>query len=98
LSPELATALGEWTDRAGKLSAVGLNANVAERWVAAQSQVAQAQASRLIAAMDRVLNDPRVVIDGDPRPIVLDAIRAENLAPEPEPPTLRALPVDGFRG
>jgi hypothetical protein len=83
LTADLIRAFGEWVDRAGRLAKMALDSQTDERWVRAQEGVAQAQAARLIRAMDRVLNDPRVIISGDPRQIVLDAVRAEDLVPEP---------------
>jgi hypothetical protein len=79
LSPDLHRAYGEALDRSGRLAKLALDARTDERLV----KVAEVQAARLVAAMDRLLADPRVVIDGDPRQIVLDAIRGEGLVPEP---------------
>jgi hypothetical protein len=78
LSPELSRAYGEALDRAGRLAKLALDARTDERLV----RVSELQAARLIRTMDRVLNDPRVAIIGDPRAVVLDAIRAEDLVPE----------------
>src|SRR4249920_131530 len=42
---------------------------------AALVRVAEVQASRLVAAMDRLLADPRVTVEGDVRGVVLDALQ-----------------------
>jgi hypothetical protein len=48
---------------------------------AAMVQLAQGQAARLIAAMERLVTDPRVSITGDPREVVLDALKPLEVTP-----------------
>jgi hypothetical protein len=83
LTADESAALGLAIDRATRTSKTAIDANLEQRWVQAQEGMARSHAARLIRAMDRVLYDPRVVIDGDPRQVALDALRAEEFLPEP---------------
>jgi hypothetical protein len=83
LTVEESIALGFAIDRAARTSKIAIDVNVTERLIAAQERVSRAQADRLIRAMDRVLNDHRVHIDGDPRPIVVDALKGLDVDGQP---------------
>jgi hypothetical protein len=75
LSGEEALALGAAIDRAARTSKTAIDVNVTERLLEAQGRVTQAQANRLIAAMEALVHDPRVAIVGDPREVIRDALR-----------------------
>jgi hypothetical protein len=69
------TALGEWIDRLSRVAKVVTDGGLQDRLEQRRAAVAREQADQLIAAMDRLITDPRVHIDGDPRQVVLDALR-----------------------
>jgi hypothetical protein len=75
LTVEESVALGFAIDRAARTAKVALDAGVQERMAQVQEGVARAQAQKLIAAMDRLLADDRVLVVGDPRQVVVDALR-----------------------
>jgi hypothetical protein len=75
LSPELSRAYGEALDRAGRLSKLALDASATERLLSTREKLTRDIVAQLIQVMDTVLADPRVIIAGDPRPIVVDAVK-----------------------
>jgi hypothetical protein len=75
LSPELHRAFGEALDRSGRLSKLALDASATERLLSTREKLTRDIVAQLIQVMDTVLADPRVIIAGDPRPIVVDAVR-----------------------
>jgi hypothetical protein len=89
LTAEESVALGWAIDRAARTAKTAIDANLEARWLATQEQVAGSQAARLVRAMERFVNDPRVAVVGDPRDVIRDALRELN---DPAP-GLRVLPA-----
>jgi hypothetical protein len=76
LSGEEALALGAAIDRAARTSRSALDAGVLERMTQVREKLTRDIVSQLIAVMDTVLADPRLIIDpADRGPVVVDAVR-----------------------